>query len=110
LNDSLLFTNLIVYKCIHYIKEKYVNQDILIHIYSQGNIDNFNCYKDENTILHIDEDLNSHIWKNSKRNEMLEELNLQVAELIQKGAITYSENGFIIISITETNTNFFTQQ
>ena len=60
--------------------------------------------------VHIHEDLNSRIWKNSKRNEMLEELNLQVAELIQKGAITYSENGFIIISITETNSNFFTQQ
>ena len=34
-----------------------VNKDLCFHIYSQGNIENFNCYKNDDVILHIDEDV-----------------------------------------------------
>jgi len=32
-------------------------ENILFHIYSQGNIKNFECYKNDDTIFHIDEEL-----------------------------------------------------
>jgi len=54
---------------INYIREKYKNKenkeneenkenkDLCFHIYSQGNIENFNCYKNDDVIFHIDEDV-----------------------------------------------------
>lgn len=45
---------------INHIREKYKNdKDILFHIYSQGNIKNFECYINYDVILHIDEELTS---------------------------------------------------
>ena len=48
---------------INHIREKYKNKenkenkDLCFHIYSQGNIENYNCYKNDDVILHIDEDV-----------------------------------------------------
>ena len=48
---------------INHIREKYKNKenkenkDLCFHIYSQGNIENFNCYKNDDVILHIDEEV-----------------------------------------------------
>ena len=39
------------------IREKYKNKDVCFHIYSQGNIENFNCYKNDDVVFHIDEEV-----------------------------------------------------
>jgi hypothetical protein len=44
---------------INHIRNNYKNKEILFHIYSQGNIENFDCYKNEDVVLHIDEELTS---------------------------------------------------
>jgi len=46
-------------KIINIIINKYKNNNdcLLFHIYSQGNEENFKCYKNNDTILHINEDL-----------------------------------------------------
>ena len=42
---------------ISYIRTKYKNSELLFHIYSQGELSNFECYKNTDTELHIDDDL-----------------------------------------------------
>ena len=42
---------------INKIKTLFVNDSLLFHIYSQGDINNFNLFKNDNTILHINEDI-----------------------------------------------------
>jgi hypothetical protein len=44
---------------INHIREKYKNKDICLcfHIYSQGHIENFNCYKNDDVVFHIDEEV-----------------------------------------------------
>jgi hypothetical protein len=46
-------------KVINYIREKYLfeNKELLFHIYSQGNIQNFNCFQQNDVVFHLDEDL-----------------------------------------------------
>ena len=39
------------------IKEKYFDKELIFHIYSQGDLENFKIYENTNTILHIDENL-----------------------------------------------------
>lgn len=39
------------------IKNKYIGEKLKIHIYSQGDVNNFNIYKDSNVELHINEDI-----------------------------------------------------
>jgi allantoicase len=39
------------------IREKYAHKDVCFHIYSQGDISKFECYKGTDVILHIDENL-----------------------------------------------------
>jgi len=39
------------------LREKYKNKEILFHIYSQGNINSFDIYKNDDTIFHINEEL-----------------------------------------------------
>jgi hypothetical protein len=43
------------------IREKYKDneKELLFHIYSQGSIENFECYKNDDVVFHIDEDLES---------------------------------------------------
>ncbi len=40
-----------------HLRQLYYNKDILFHIYSQGNIDNFKIYENNDVILHIDENI-----------------------------------------------------
>jgi len=42
------------------IREKYKNKEdicLCFHIYSQGNIENFNCYKNDDVVFHINEEV-----------------------------------------------------
>ena len=41
------------------VREEHPDKDLLFHIYSQGTIENFECYRAEDTIFHIDEDLST---------------------------------------------------
>jgi hypothetical protein len=41
----------------NYIRQKYNDKELLFHIYSQGDINQFDCYKNEDVIFHIDEDI-----------------------------------------------------
>jgi transcription initiation factor TFIID subunit 8 len=42
---------------IRHLRQLYYNKDILFHIYSQGNIDNFKIYENDDVVLHIDENI-----------------------------------------------------
>jgi transcription initiation factor TFIID subunit 8 len=44
-------------KVINNIRNQYNNDKLIFHIYSQGDINNFEKYKNNDTILHIDEDI-----------------------------------------------------
>jgi len=44
---------------IRHIREKYKTKNIQFHIYSQGNIENFNQYIFDDTVFHINEELRS---------------------------------------------------
>lgn len=44
-------------KAIERIREENPDKDLRFHIYSQGNIEQFECFQAEDTELHIDEDL-----------------------------------------------------
>lgn len=44
---------------INSIRTKYCNKNLIFHIYSQGEIANFECYKNEDTELHINESVTS---------------------------------------------------
>jgi hypothetical protein len=44
-------------KAIERIREEHANKDLQFHIYSQGNIEQFECFLAEDTELHINEDL-----------------------------------------------------
>ena len=44
-------------KIIKHIKNKYAEKNLKIHIYSQGDISNFQIYQDDNVLLHINEDM-----------------------------------------------------
>jgi GR25 family glycosyltransferase involved in LPS biosynthesis len=50
--EDLYYLNII-----NHIREKYKNKDVCFHIYSQGNIENFNCYKNDDVVFHIDEEV-----------------------------------------------------
>ena len=39
------------------LRQFYKGKDVLFHIYSQGNIDSFDIYKNDDVVFHIDEDL-----------------------------------------------------
>jgi hypothetical protein len=39
------------------IRKKYINRDLQFHIYSQGNINNFNILNNEDVIFHLNEDI-----------------------------------------------------
>ena len=41
---------------INIIRKQYNNKDLLFHIYSQGNIDDFKCFLNNDVIFHINED------------------------------------------------------
>jgi len=41
------------------VRNKNHNKDLLFHIYSQGSIENFDCYKNNDVVLHIDEEITS---------------------------------------------------
>lgn len=42
---------------INQIRKKYINSDLLFHVYSQGILSDFNVYVNNDTILHINEDM-----------------------------------------------------
>jgi hypothetical protein len=42
---------------INHFREKYKDKDVLFHIYSQGDINSFDIYKNDDVVFHIDEDL-----------------------------------------------------
>jgi len=42
---------------INLIREEYKSDNLLFHIYSQGNIENFKLYENDDTILHIDQNI-----------------------------------------------------
>ena len=42
---------------IRHLRQLYYNKDILFHIYSQGNIENFKIYENDDVILHINENI-----------------------------------------------------
>jgi hypothetical protein len=44
-------------RAIQRVRDSYPEKDLVFHIYSQGNMESFNCYKAKDTILHIDEDI-----------------------------------------------------
>ena len=44
---------------INYIRTKYSNKELIFHIYSQGELSKFECYKNKDTELHINEELTS---------------------------------------------------
>jgi hypothetical protein len=44
---------------INHIREKYKSKKILFHIYSQGDINNFDCYKNDDVIFHINQEVTS---------------------------------------------------
>jgi hypothetical protein len=39
------------------IRNEHPDKDLLFHIYSQGNMENFKCYESEDTVFHLNEDL-----------------------------------------------------
>jgi hypothetical protein len=40
-----------------YLSETYAEKDILFHIYSEGSESEFECFKNPNTVLHLNEDV-----------------------------------------------------
>jgi len=39
------------------IRNEHADKDLLFHIYSQGNMEQFECYKADDTVFHLNEDL-----------------------------------------------------
>lgn len=46
-------------KIINLIRNDKKDKELLFHIYSQGSIENFECYKNNDVVLHIDEEITS---------------------------------------------------
>ena len=40
-----------------YLSETYADKDIQFHIYSEGSVEEFECFQSENTVLHLNEDV-----------------------------------------------------
>jgi hypothetical protein len=44
-------------RVMNHIREKYNNNELLFHVYSQGNLELFECYKNTDVVFHIDENV-----------------------------------------------------